>query len=187
MARLTRQYEALLSGYVKRAVPFPQVQNTWQQERLAVPGVGAPLSGTGTLRHAPSPELILWAGIRTTDNYNGLVSGDVIHLQIELGIIPYNPAVPAPGPTPRNLQPGWAPFSETWPTDGSPIVNVLTQRTRCPWPVGALQLRFTYEYMGGGPPPIGPEVDIFCAWAAVSNPAYSSLPLADSDTEERFP
>lgn len=172
MARTQRQREPLKSGWVAKAVTVGP-QNVPQVTVLQIPGIGAPMDASGTIRDAPSQWLSVWGGIRPTLDYNAATISGQTTVTTELGIVPYLANPQQQRAITRAPRPLWTPF------DGGNAtrVNILGSKSLVPWPVGALLVRVTFEWQMNND--LGIDVDICAAWAVCALPNYGSLPAIE--------
>lgn len=160
--------ESLIAGYQSKTVTVGAA-STPQSVILQVPGVGAPLSKTGSMRNALAPVLTVWAGLRTYQDFNPMGLAGTTLVQIEVGILPYTvQEVALRGP----IRPAWTLLGHEGvrTSTGIPIPNVLVQHENIPWPVGALLVRVTWEWSVAQD--LGGDVDAFVAFAAMAQPIW---------------
>lgn len=173
MSDFARQREALLSGFNAQTVTVPAI-NVLSSTVLAVP-IGNPMDQAGTQRNALAPYVSIYAGLRPHVDFIALKTGGTVNVLIEAGITPYQ--VDNNTPINRQPRPLFVPLSDAVSVDFAAFPNQLGQRALLPWPPGTLQIRISFTWSMSNQ--LGDEVDVCVAWAAISTPAYNSLPAAE--------
>lgn len=176
MSDFARQRQALISGFKSQVVPVPAM-NVVTATVLALP-VGNPMDRAGTQRSALAPYLSVYAGLRPHGDFNPATVAGTVMVLVEAGLIPYQDEDRIVGRRPRAL---FVPLADSISVNTATFDNILGQRALLPWPPGSLQVRISFSWNVANA--LGSEVDVCVAWAAVSQPAYNSLPAAEDSLD----